>query len=337
MGSALTVGGIAQLLAVSKASSSDQRNGALFQGNATAVYQGTSVGIVYGRALVSPMPVCVSQDSLSQNSYEGEILQVGKLGSPLDTEILYSYRGGMATLCGIDEYVPSDGSGVSAPPKRFLRETWSGEGGCSNQSYHYCTIDGARTIDAATCVETDATTINGAPPGYGFSDGDPWCLSHLSSLCWLVRTETRTRTVRTRTYVRDLECEYCGTIDLTWVRTLSEEDTELDAINRLLLASSWSPWQSMPVYPFYEQRVSGFSFYYREVRIKTITTEKYNPGINYKLSATYQRRTYGSSDPWVDAETIVTNQKPNNSGDFEIDVPNISGYETKLKTLTISL
>ncbi len=77
IGIALTLGGIAQLLAVSKASSSDQRNSSLFQGNATTVYQGTSVGIVYGRALVSPMPVCVSQDSLSQNSYEGEILQVG--------------------------------------------------------------------------------------------------------------------------------------------------------------------------------------------------------------------------------------------------------------------
>ncbi len=117
---------------------------------------------------------------------------------------------------------------------------------------------------------------------------------------------------------------------------LSEEDTELDAIIRFLNSKSWSPWQTEPVYPYCEQRLTGFGFGYQAVRTKTVTTKKYNPGINYKLSYTIQRRTYGSSDPFIDAETIQTQQKPNSEGDFEIDVPNMSGYESKITNLTVS-
>ena len=344
IGISLTLGGIAQLLATSKASSADQRNSSLFQGNATTVYQGTSVGITYGRAMVSPMPVCISSDSLSQNSYDGQILQVGKLGLLLDTDILYSYKGGTASLCGFSEYTDP-----STPPKKYLRRNFAGEmifkwaSGCDYNCDHaygsgYMQISNSCIIDPNTCNIISYGT-NNLLDCYGPATNE---ISDISNPG--ISTEILTKTSKEYIgngcgsgWVCSLLCDgariHTGSLSVA----LSEEDTELNAINRLLQTLSWSPWQSTPVYPYYYRNPANFDIYYREVRTKTVTTEKYNPSITYKCSAIYQRRAYGSSDPWVDAETVVTSQKPNSSGDFEIDTPNVSGYETKLKNLTISL
>ena len=272
-------------------------------------------------------------------------------GTP-EGSIAVQSRGGTWSLCGINEYEPSDGSGVSAPPKRFLRETWSGSGGCSNQSYHYCTIAGARTIDAATCVETDATTINGAPPGFG-PDGDPYCLSHLSDLCsGVVITETRTRTVRTRTYVRALECEYCGTIDATWVRTLSNPDTPDAAIARLMATSpDWADGQTaIRTVP-----TTGITGVYREARYRTehtagdpaVTTPTLTglvPWQRYQLTVTLESRPVDSAGAptgdgsWSAAGTrqhyILANLDGEGGIDWQVVEPT-AGYETRIASTLV--
>lgn len=47
------------------------RQSQVFQGNSLNVYQGSSVGIVYGRALVAPMPISVSMDNRDIGLYGG--------------------------------------------------------------------------------------------------------------------------------------------------------------------------------------------------------------------------------------------------------------------------
>jgi predicted phage tail protein len=76
VGLALVFGGVAQLLMAPKISDNgEQRGSFLFQGNATAASQGGPVGIVYGRAIVAPMPICLAMDNLDKNSYNGQMLE----------------------------------------------------------------------------------------------------------------------------------------------------------------------------------------------------------------------------------------------------------------------
>jgi predicted phage tail protein len=63
-GVGLTIGGIVELLTpVPKRTKTDQAQSANFQGNATAAYQGAPVPLVYGKAIVNPIPVCVSTNT----------------------------------------------------------------------------------------------------------------------------------------------------------------------------------------------------------------------------------------------------------------------------------
>jgi predicted phage tail protein len=69
IGASLILGGVMQLLTpVPKISESSDSNKSsnLFQGNASTISQGGAVPVVYGRALVSPMPVCLSLTNTDQ-------------------------------------------------------------------------------------------------------------------------------------------------------------------------------------------------------------------------------------------------------------------------------
>jgi predicted phage tail protein len=66
----LILGGVMQLLTpvpkISESSDSTQQSSNIFQGNASAISQGGAVPVVYGRALVSPMPICISLTNTDQ-------------------------------------------------------------------------------------------------------------------------------------------------------------------------------------------------------------------------------------------------------------------------------
>jgi len=66
-GISLVLGGITQLLTPSprgpEGEAAEQKNSTLFQGNAAAVVQGGCVPVVYGRALVTPIPVSITIDN----------------------------------------------------------------------------------------------------------------------------------------------------------------------------------------------------------------------------------------------------------------------------------
>lgn len=65
-GISLVLGGITQLLtptARSPQEAAEQKNSTTFQGNAATVVQGGCVPVVYGRALVAPLPVSITVDN----------------------------------------------------------------------------------------------------------------------------------------------------------------------------------------------------------------------------------------------------------------------------------
>ena len=65
-GASFLIGGITQLLTPTPkgpAGQEEQRQSSTFAGNASAVVQGSCVPVVYGRALVSPIPVSVTFDN----------------------------------------------------------------------------------------------------------------------------------------------------------------------------------------------------------------------------------------------------------------------------------
>lgn len=66
----LAIGGIVQLLTPTPSfnndSDGDGRGSSLFQGNSVVTTQGSTVGLVYGRMMVTPMPVSVAFDNYDQ-------------------------------------------------------------------------------------------------------------------------------------------------------------------------------------------------------------------------------------------------------------------------------
>lgn len=70
IGASLVLGGITQLLTPTPSfdqnSVGDGRGSNIFGGNAASISQGSSVGLVYGRALVTPMPISLSYTAVDQ-------------------------------------------------------------------------------------------------------------------------------------------------------------------------------------------------------------------------------------------------------------------------------
>lgn len=70
MAASLFLGGIVQMLTpvpnFNTDSSGDGRGSNLFQGNSSIATQGSTVGLVYGRMMVTPMPVAVAFDNYDQ-------------------------------------------------------------------------------------------------------------------------------------------------------------------------------------------------------------------------------------------------------------------------------
>ena len=70
MSASMILGGVTQLLTptpnFNQNSQGDSRGSNLFNGNAAAISQGGAVGLIYGRALVTPMPISVSFENQDQ-------------------------------------------------------------------------------------------------------------------------------------------------------------------------------------------------------------------------------------------------------------------------------
>lgn len=100
-GASLVLGGIVQLLTPvpnfdqNSGGNEDGRQSTLFQGNASTIFQGGAVGLVYGRALVAPMPI-----SLSINNNDTDATASTTVGSVEQREL---GGGGYEYIPGVSE------------------------------------------------------------------------------------------------------------------------------------------------------------------------------------------------------------------------------------------
>lgn len=111
----LAVGGISQLLAptpnFSINTEGDSRGSNIFQGNAATISQGGAVGLVYGRALVTPMPISISFDNFDQsrtsNYNMGSGGNLGGEGQGFGNNYVYGYLDIFTTPAGDVTWVPA--------------------------------------------------------------------------------------------------------------------------------------------------------------------------------------------------------------------------------------
>lgn len=129
----------------------------------------------------------------------------------------------------------------------------------------------------------------------------------------------------------------------TW--TLSDEDTEADAIARFQAANSFGSWLEVGVdcsvpaccLAKYEERTAGFSFGYQDAQFKVIATGL-TPSTNYDALVRIYRREYGVGDYEL-YDTMIVPGTTDGSGNFEVtdDVPNDVGYETYAAWASVQL
>jgi predicted phage tail protein len=114
---ALGVGGVVQLLTPIPNFNQDNsatKGSNLFQGNATAIAQGGAVGIVYGRALVAPMPVSIATENFDQSTYATGG-NGGSVGPPESTGFNYGNYNILSNNIGYWEYIPQDPTRTIGP------------------------------------------------------------------------------------------------------------------------------------------------------------------------------------------------------------------------------
>lgn len=255
--------------------------------------------------------------------------------------LLCRSRGGTATLCGYDEY-----TSPSTPPKKYRTRTLSGSlawcyeqnggGFCNGVTTGGFRIDysGSCVYDASTCIPTvgGSAHIFGfdtscAPDGSdtpivgcGVTGADP---SVTVTLGQLTRTVTGTGLCATDVYRKATG---------TATETLSVEDTESAAINRLLSGAGgvWSAYgASLTCGASWEQRTTSFSFLYFEGEFKG-TAIGLTPNTDYRTFVDIFRRHYGSGSYTLFA-TMEISGTSDSSGNFEvgpIQVPNAKGFQT---------
>lgn len=267
-------------------------------------------------------------------------------------------RGGTATLVGHDEF-----TSPSTPPKKYRDMSVSGYWATCDYSGFGCTghVDANRMEYAGTCnySATTGSATNTFNRKYGVNtdcNTPPTTSAYDNPLCERPYTpdtgsngdypSIATITTSGLTRKWDYEngtwapCTQAGGVYRTWHGevdwVLSTEDTEADAIARLVAGTSWGSWLtvgggcSLPACCLanYEPRTAGFSFAYQEAQLR-VTASGLTPSTNYDAVVPIYRRTYGSGSYAV-YELLIVSGTTDGSGNFSVttDVPNARGYDS---------
>ncbi len=273
-------------------------------------------------------------------------------------------RGGEAELCGFPEY-----GTPSSPPKYYRTKTIDGYrpvcdylkttanvvcgapnefsardgqrwgGFCSYNSldcsftsntfskYDFFNTGGCSAVEPTTNVSAPACS---ADPNVSSGGGwvDPPVITTTSQ-----EWEARSECYETGSTYRQEMGGY-------WINELSDEDTEDDAINRLLSGGggTWGSWIAQgatgcdTVPPAcclakYQQR-TGDSFIYQEAEWRVIVTGL-SPGSSYSIEVDYWRSAYGANSfSLFQTLTYVSSADGSGIATFTGAVPNEVGYET---------
>ena len=250
-------------------------------------------------------------------------------------------RGGTASLCGYAEWTGYE----STPPKKYRTKTLSGSlfwcyysgTPCTTKtsSFGY-TWGGTCYYNASTCALTQSGTsvLNHGDATCALTTDDP-----ATTACGITGAtssldETLTSTVRT--LVGNGNCVN----DSGWRQasgtatdTLSVEDTEADALSRLLAGAggTWSAWSaasSTTCLARWQNRTSGFDLIYQEAQWRIVFTGL-SASTAYSVQVKMYRRTYGSGG-YTLYQTQTAMGTSDGSGNLTLsgDVPNAYGYET---------
>lgn len=149
-------------------------------------------------------------------------------------------------------------------------------------------------------------------------------------------TSTTTPTPTSRIVAGTDTCSSSKKATGSRTEALSEEDTENDAKDRLMAASSWSEWRE-PSYlctqpacclAQYQDRGDGFTFNYQEAQWKVVRTGL-TPSTTYIVKVQIWRREYGVGD-FIKYATLEESVSTDGAGNLEKtgDVPNDLGYES---------
>jgi hypothetical protein len=277
-----------------------------------------------------------------------QVLNPGSCVTQLSANLLCSQRGGVASLCGFSEQPGY----ASTPPKKYLNLSGSGliyncifnDGACSSPQNigSGWILSGSDFYDPNTCELTLSHSLIeiagvGCPTGTvigTFNLSDDWGVSpgivgDLVHFPEIITATSYTQTALSTCYFKDGTHYFShGSASLF----VSGEDTESNAITRLLSLSSWSGYSlcATPVSccgASYEQR-SGFTFNYVEARFQ-ITANNLVPDTVYEVMIDIYRSLYGANN-YVLFETIVDTSTTDLSGNFSYlgTIPNTEGYQT---------
>lgn len=250
--------------------------------------------------------------------------------------LLCSTRGGIAALCGWPEF-----GTPSSPPKAYRVGTMTGT--VSGNLYDLpdctildhsdsCTFSSVCSYDKATCAQSSSGGTQCEVNGGDLPPSPPSC-GLLVGTCNYSLAVTKVQQKLTPTGV----C--CGPEGSEYRKasgsqtfTLSQEDTEADAIDRILAGPHgiWSDFgPSAQCEAQYQERTSGFNFGYIEAKYK-ITAYGLVSFSDYSAKVTLYRRPYGVGDFEVFEErtsTITADENGFYEGPEET-VTNDEGFET---------
>ncbi len=277
-------------------------------------------------------------------------------------------RGGNATLCGFSEYAspstPAKKYRIQSPTGTLWKCEWLG-GTCSTFGDTNCvSYSGTYVFAPSNCAETntqDERVTSGAPgppcgncgsqvhnatPGINFA---PTTFG-LSNDGVLVTTQT----TKTWTYGSG-GCILPGsgnsrTFGGQVIATLTDEDTDADAISRLTTSGPGSIWtafttvgngtggtciNSVCCLARYQARTTGFTFIYQQAQARVEKTGL-TPSKSYLVRLDVWRRAFGVN-PYVLFQTLFVNATADGTGflTVDIDVPNTVGFETYANSASI--
>ena len=260
-------------------------------------------------------------------------------------------RGAGLTLIGHAEF-----ASPSTPPAFYRRKTWSGQ--CVTQNYSDsscvtpsgtpCTVyeSGAYAWNAAgTLIENDGVYNHPSPcnpassNAHGQNDG-PFNWGNYS-------TSTKTQTVWS---LSQGPCSNScggpsgcrGTAATTSAATLTEPDSEADAIARWLATSpAWGGYSTCNVGTWcmarFEQRTTA-AFNYQECKYN-LSKSGLTPSRNYVVTVDVMRSAYGAGS-YSKLSTLVFYVTTDGAGAFAINdqvVPNLIGYDTYVTNALVIL
>ncbi len=229
---------------------------------------------------------------------------------------------GFWTLAGWIGYTPSDQNvDISSLTANLIRDEYNDY----TQTY---SADGTGPVSTGTTARYIA--YGDFPLTSGGTASGSVSLADFSGLV----NEVITQTEKTST-----GSETCVGASAPWlkaqgevVQTLTVEDTEEDALARML-TGSWSAWGAISTQgdekASYATRTTGFTFVSTASQWRVSKTGLL-ASHNYGGITKVYRRAVGTSDPWVEVSTLSFSGTTDGSGNFSYtgsNLPVVSGYE----------